>query len=321
MVNVLPDLTSDKTIISSWQLAELGTRQCSDNLTTTPFIASVPENLSLPVDHKKLAHLPTSALVRLPYRSPVYLKSVHPWRYNRLKSFHNGARLNLLETLRHFKNMRRSSRKDHNIISISLDRLLRLRRNMIYSITENQVKQKTAGPINTACIACGLNIESMPNGILSSPKLQDFQIRVFCERDDRLAIPISNRHHAQGMKITRIREIKSILEYTGQPYDQIGLLYLSLSCQGVTVLRLNEASYPTTTDMKMFSDGSQAKLVRRFGKPRCVITECTGPHPSDYSQHKKSEQQYVDMGYYCTVKNKMANAAFHGNWQSRPRYI
>ena len=192
---------------------------------------------------------------------------------------------------------------------------------MIYSITENQVKQKTAGPINTACIACGLNIESMPNGILSSPKLQDFQIRVFCERDDRLAIPISNRHHAQGMKITRIREIKSILEYTGQPYDQIGLLYLSLSCQGVTVLRLNEASYPTTTDMKMFSDGSQAKLVRRFGKPRCVITECTGPHPSDYSQHKKSEQQYVDMGYYCTVKNKMANAAFHGNWQSRPRYI
>ena len=255
-INVVPGLAlQDRTIISPHLLARETIRIVSDDLSAPPYMTSVPPNTSLPVDYRLNSKYSTVLLQRKPSNSFIFIDSVDPCKYKNLRDFVSGGRINIPHMLRRMKSAARCHTQTFQSLAQAFNKLARVRKGFTLTICEDKViTEQPAKSIKVSAIACGLHIESIPNGVLSSDLFHDFHWTIICESNKLLNSFIANRLTQQCPSVANFSLISDLLASKDKS-PAVDVTFFTLPCTGMTVLREENQNVPST-EGSMFFDGT-----------------------------------------------------------------
>ena len=98
-----------------------------------------------------------------------------PGKYKNLRDFVSGGRINISHILRRMKLAAKCHTQSLQALAQAFNKLARIRKGFTLTICEDKViTEQPAESIKVSAIACGLHIESIPNGVLSSDLFHDF---------------------------------------------------------------------------------------------------------------------------------------------------
>jgi len=246
---------------------------------------------------------------------------VDPSKYKNLRDFVSGGRINIPHMLRRMKLAAKCHNQSFQTLAQALNKLARVRKGFTLTICEDKViTEQPAKSIKVGAIACGLHIESILNGVLSPELFNDYHWTIICESNKLLNSFIASRLTQQCPPVVKISLISDLLASKSGTLPEVDVLFLTLPCTGMTVLREQNQNVPSA-EGSMFFDGTQIQIIKKLGLPNIVASECTGPHVHNYEHHVKVTNDINALGYNTSEGSHVHNSACYGGHTSQPRWL